>query len=81
MAGVIGFIGLIVPHILRLAVGPSHQFLLPSAALAGAILLVLADALARIVVAPAEMPVGVITALFGVPLFISLLRGQAKHVD
>ncbi len=79
LAGVIGFVGLVVPHILRLLMGPSHNYLLPCAAMGGGLLLVLADSLARVVVSPAEMPVGVITALLGAPLFISLLRHRREY--
>jgi len=73
MCGVIGFVGLLVPHVLRLVWGPDHRLLLPGSALAGASLMIGADAVARIVVAPAELPVGVITALLGGPFFLWLL--------
>lgn len=72
-AGIIGFVGIIVPHLLRLAVGADHRFLLPGSALLGAALLVLADALARTVAAPAELPIGIITAAIGAPFFLWLL--------
>lgn len=72
-AGVIGFVGLIVPHALRLLWGGDHRFLLPSSALAGAAFLLLADTAARTVAAPVELPVGVVTALIGVPVFLLLL--------
>lgn len=72
--GAIGFVGLIVPHGVRFLVGPLHRVLLPYAALAGAVFLVWTDALARIAFAPREVPVGVITALLGVPLFLLVLR-------
>jgi iron complex transport system permease protein len=71
--GVIGFIGLIVPHALRLAWGSSHRLLLPASVLAGAAFLLVADTAARTIAAPAELPVGVITALIGVPIFVLLL--------
>jgi iron complex transport system permease protein len=77
VCGVIGFVGLIVPHALRLVWGSDHRLLLPACLLGGGTLLMLADTLARTVVAPAELPVGVITALIGVPLFIMLLRRRA----
>ena len=77
LAGVIGFVGLIVPHMLRLLIGPAHAYLLPCSALAGGLLLVLADTLARVLVSPAEMPVGVITATLGAPFFIMLLLRRA----
>lgn len=73
-AGSIGFVGLIVPHMLRFVVGNDQRLLLPASALAGGTLLVLADALARIVIAPEQLPVGVITALIGVPVFLYLLN-------
>ncbi len=77
LAGAIGFIGLVVPHLLRLLGATDHRRLLPDAVLAGGILLMLADTLARTVVAPTQLPVGVITALLGVPLFLVLLaRGS-----
>lgn len=72
-AGVIGFVGLVVPHLVRLALGPSHRTLLPAAALLGATLLLGADLVARTVVAPAELPIGVVTALAGAPFFLWLL--------
>ncbi|MCP5122175.1 MAG: iron ABC transporter permease [Pseudomonadales bacterium] len=78
LVGTIAFVGLVVPHIVRMLVGPDHRVLLPASALAGAILLVVADTLARIVLAPTELPVGIITAIIGVPFFISLLR-QRHH--
>lgn len=74
LAGIIGFIGLIVPHLLRQFIGPGHRLLLPAAGLIGASLLVLADTAARTLFAPLEVPVGVLTALLGVPLFLALLR-------
>lgn len=72
-AGAIGFVGLAAPHLVRLAIGPSHRALLPASALAGAALLLLSDVVARIVAAPAEMPIGVVTAAFGAPFFLWLL--------
>lgn len=74
VAGVIGFVGLIVPHVGRGLVGGRHRVLLPASFVIGAILLVLADTLARIAVAPRELPVGIVTALVGVPLFVLLLK-------
>jgi iron complex transport system permease protein len=79
LAGTIAFVGLVVPHIVRLLLGPDHRALLPACALAGACLMLLADTLARLVMAPAELPVGVITALVGVPFFISLLRRRHQY--
>ncbi len=79
MAGTIAFVGLVVPHMVRLATGPDHRYLLLASALAGGILLVVADTLARIVMAPAELPVGIVTALVGAPFFISLLRSSSRY--
>ncbi|MFB1001190.1 MAG: iron ABC transporter permease, partial [Pseudomonadales bacterium] len=79
LAGVIGFVGLVVPHMLRMVIGPSHRRLLPYSALAGGLMLVAADIVARVIVSPAEMPVGVITAILGAPLFIILLRQRRDY--
>jgi iron complex transport system permease protein len=76
--GAIGFIGLVVPHLVRLAVGPDHRTLLPCSALLGAILLTLADTFGRVVAAPLELPVGVVTALLGAPFFLWLLRATRR---
>ncbi len=77
-AGSIGFVGLIVPHLVRLAIGNDQRLLLPAAALAGGSLLVLADTAARTAVAPLQLPVGVLTALIGVPVFLYLLGRSAR---
>ncbi len=77
VAGSVGFVGLVVPHAVRLVIGNDQRFLLPASALAGGALLVLADTLARTIVAPAQLPVGVLTALAGVPMFLWLLRRAA----
>jgi len=77
-SGIIGFIGLVVPHLLRLVAGPDHRFLLPASALAGAILLTCADTLSRTIIAPLELPVGIITAILGAPFFLYLLRRRKK---
>lgn len=74
VSGAIGYLGLLVPHLGRMLVGNDHRTLLPTAALGGAIVLVLSDTLARTVVAPAELPVGAVTAVAGAPVFIYLLR-------
>ena len=74
IAGSIGFVGLIVPHLVRLVVGSDHRVLLPASTLFGGAFLVLSDTLARTVIAPRQLPVGVITALLGVPLFLMLLN-------
>ncbi|MEM6890308.1 MAG: iron ABC transporter permease [Pseudomonadota bacterium] len=81
VSGAIGFIGIVVPHLLRLACGPDHRPLLINAALLGALLLVLADVLARIVVAPAELPIGIVTAVLGAPVFLWILLRQRGIVD
>jgi iron complex transport system permease protein len=73
MCGVISFVGLLVPHALRIVWGPDHRLLLPASALGGAILLIGADAMARTIVAPAELPIGIITSLLGGPFFLWLL--------
>ncbi|MCH8478948.1 MAG: iron ABC transporter permease [Wenzhouxiangella sp.] len=78
MAGAIGFVGLIIPHLMRLIVGSDHRRLLPAAALFGGSFLVLADTLARTVLAPRQLPVGVLTALIGVPLFLLLLNRAVR---
>ena len=74
VSGIIGFVGLIVPHTVRFVTGPDHRTLLPLAAVFGAVFMVLADLIARTVIAPAEVPIGVITALVGGPFFLWLLR-------
>lgn len=74
VAGVIGFVGLVVPHVVRILWGADHRFLLPASVLLGATFLVLADALARTVAAPTELPIGVVTAFVGVPFFLWILR-------
>jgi iron complex transport system permease protein len=79
LTGTISFLGLVVPHIVRLLIGPDHRFLLPASALAGALLLVLADLCARLVLAPTELPVGLVTALIGVPFFVSLLKRRHAY--
>ena len=77
-AGLVGFVGLTVPHVVRLCWGPVHRRLLPAAALTGAVFLMLADAVSRTILAPAEIPVGVVTALIGAPFFLYLLRSREK---
>ncbi|MFT9297770.1 MAG: iron chelate uptake ABC transporter family permease subunit, partial [Gluconobacter sp.] len=71
--GAIGFVGVVVPHLVRLVTGPDHRLVLPGSALLGAILLTAADTIARLVAAPAELPVGIITAALGTPVFVWLL--------
>lgn len=76
LSGIIGFIGLVVPHIGRMLVGPDHRVLIPTSALLGALLLLISDILSRTLVAPMEMPVGIITAIIGAPFFLVLLYQQ-----
>ena len=80
VSGIIGFVGLISPHIMRLAVGPDHKALYPASAIAGAIVLLFSDTLARTVLQPREIPVGIITSIIGVPFFIYLLLRSKKEV-
>jgi iron complex transport system permease protein len=80
VSGVIGFVGLIIPHIVRLLAGPDHRGLLPLSLLFGAAFMVLADTLARSVLAPQELPVGAVTAICGAPYFIHLLRQQGERL-
>ena len=76
--GVIGFIGLVVPHLIRIVAGSDHRIVLPASALAGGILLVLADTLSRTVLAPRQLPVGALTASIGVPLFLILMSRSRR---
>lgn len=80
VAGGVGFVGLVVPHLVRLAVGPDHRRLLPLSALLGGVFLVLVDVLARVVAAPSELPLGIFTAAAGAPMFLWLMR-RARRVD
>ncbi len=80
VSGIIGFVGLIVPHIIRLIVGPDHRILLPTAALGGAMFLVVSDTVARSLAPPTEIPVGVVTAVFGAPFFLYLLRKRKQQL-
>ena len=79
VAGMIGFIGLVVPHLIRLLIGPDHRLLLPASALLGASLLLLADMIARTWLAPADLPVGLVMAVIGGPVFLSLLLQQVRQ--
>jgi iron complex transport system permease protein len=81
VSGGIGFIGIIVPHILRMAIGPDHRFLLPASALLGGSLLIIADVIARTIVAPAELPIGIITAGVGGPFFLWMLLRQRSRLS
>jgi iron complex transport system permease protein len=79
VSGLIGFVGLMTPHMVRLIIGPDHRLLLPASAIGGAIVMVLADLIARTVLAPVEIPVGIVTALVGGPFFIWLLVRRNGH--
>jgi iron complex transport system permease protein len=79
VCGLVGFVGLIVPHAVRLGIGPDHRRLVPASALAGAVFLVLADAFARTVIAPGIIPIGVVTAFLGGPFFLYLLRRGRRY--
>ncbi|MEM8958840.1 MAG: iron ABC transporter permease [Pseudomonadota bacterium] len=81
VSGTIGFVGIVVPHLLRLATGPDHRMLLPNAALLGASLLVFADVISRVVIAPAELPIGIITAILGAPVFLWILLRRRSVID
>lgn len=81
VSGIIGFIGLVTPHLIRIWAGPGHRFLLPASALLGALLLTLADVLARVLLAPAELAIGVITTLIGGPFFLVLLLGLRRRAE
>ena len=78
--GIIGFVGIIIPHAVRLIWGADYRFLLPLSVLTGAIFLILADIIARTALAPTEIPIGVITALFGAPFFLYLLRRRKRII-
>ncbi|WP_248304572.1 iron ABC transporter permease [Breoghania sp. L-A4] len=80
-AGTIGFVGIVVPHVLRLVIGADHRRLLPACALLGAALMVGADIISRVIVAPAELPIGIITAILGVPVFLSILLRRRSIID
>lgn len=80
VAGIIGFVGIVVPHIVRLIAGPDHTTLLPASALLGAIVTVLGDVIARVALAPAELPVGIVMALIGAPFFLHLILRRQVHV-
>ena len=80
VSGIIGFVGLITPHIMRLLIGPNHKNLFPASAVAGGIVLLFSDTIARTVLAPREIPVGIITSIIGVPFFIYLLLRSKKEI-
>jgi iron complex transport system permease protein len=81
VSGGIGFVGIVVPHLLRLLIGPDHRYLLPASALLGASLLLLADAVSRTIVVPAELPIGIVTAVVGAPFFLWILLRRRGIVD
>jgi heme transport system permease protein len=81
VCGVVGFVGIVVPHLLRLVIGPAHRLLLPASILLGAVLMVGADTLARTIVAPADMPIGILTAAIGAPFFLGMLLRQRGLVS
>tara|TARA_B100001115_G_C15839238_1_gene420286 strand:- start:1526 stop:2368 length:843 start_codon:yes stop_codon:yes gene_type:complete len=78
VSGIIGFVGLVVPHVMRMWVGPDHRVLLPASMLGGAVLLINADLLARVLIEPAELPIGIITSLLGCPFFLYLLSRRRE---
>jgi iron complex transport system permease protein len=80
ICGIIGFVGLVVPHLVRMLVGPDHRSLIPLSALAGALLLLIADVGSRLLLAPEELPVGIMTSVFGAPFFTFLLIQQRKQL-
>jgi iron complex transport system permease protein len=80
LSGLVGFVGLVVPHSVRLVFGPDHRQLLPTSALLGAAFVVICDTIARTIISPAQLPVGVITAIIGGPVFLILLSGYSKKV-
>ncbi|WP_165000267.1 FecCD family ABC transporter permease [Anaerophilus nitritogenes] len=81
VSGIIGFVGLIIPHIVRILVGPDHRILIPIAGLGGGLFMLLADTVARTIIAPIEIPVGIITAIFGGPFFIYLLKKKKSRLS
>ncbi len=81
VSGGIGFVGIVVPHVLRLLIGPDNRYLLPASALLGAIMLLLADVVSRTVVAPAELPIGIVTAIVGAPFFLWILMRRRGVID
>ena len=78
--GMIGFIGLVTPHLVRLFIGPKHKYLIPGSALLGAILIISSDLVSKIIIAPAELPVGIITSAIGAPFFIWLIFSQKRRI-
>lgn len=80
VSGNIGFVGLVIPHMMRMILGPDHRILLPASALGGAMFLVICDLLGRIVMPPAEIRVGIMTALIGTPYFLYLLKKMQRNL-
>jgi len=80
VAGIIGFVGIVVPHFVRMLAGPDHRIVLPASALLGAALVLVADVIARVIVAPAELPIGIIMAIIGAPVFLHLVLKRANSV-
>jgi iron complex transport system permease protein len=80
ICGVVGFVGIVVPHLLRIVIGPGHRLLLPASVCLGAILLIGADTIARVLAAPAEVPIGILTAALGAPFFLFILLRQRKLI-
>lgn len=81
VSGGIGFVGIVVPHLLRLLIGPDHRYLLPACALLGGSMLLMADAVSRTIVAPAELPIGIVTAIVGAPFFLWILLRRRGLLD
>jgi len=79
VSGMIGFVGLVIPHLVRMTIGPDHRYLLPASALAGALFLLVADMVARTLLSPAEIPIGLVTAIIGGPFFIGLIIYRGQH--
>ncbi len=80
IGGVISFVGLVVPHIMRMLIGPGNRMLVPASALAGSIFMIMADSIAKIIIAPVELPVGIITSIIGVPFFLYILKSRKKKI-
>lgn len=80
VSGIIGFVGLIIPHVVRMMFGPDHKFLIPASGIIGAIFMIFSDTIARTIISPTEVPVGIITALFGGPFFIYILKTRKKEI-
>jgi iron complex transport system permease protein len=78
VSGAVGYVGLLVPHVMRMMFGSDYRLLIPTSAIGGAILIVVADTLARTIVSPTELPVGALTALAGAPVFIYLMRRRVR---